>query len=372
MVFIYSMFDGIKKSLNRIFIRLEPVKPVKELQHFDTVQTSEQAFESVNRGVCSIPIEKIVGTVGRYHDFDSRFRPKRKEYSGRLQGILKAMVAGKPMPPISLYQIKDDYFVLDGHHRVTASRELGHTHIQACILELLPGADTYENILYREKIAFRDKAGLTETIDLTELDQFIHFEQQIMVHQEFMKQTAHQEVDYVHAAIDWYRTIYKPLFSMVSSSGLAASFPGRTVDDLCLYISVHQWELSKRRRYGIGIDRLISKNMEEFRAKMAEYRAAEYPEMKREITIFILLNIEGRHENHIMDKLLQLDEIDEVHSVHGSIDMIVKAKLMRDLLTSDAELISQFTHSHVRNLRGVKGSQTLIPGVSRVRKEEVR
>lgn len=370
MGIISSMFEQLRKKLGSFFIHLEQVEPAKELQCFDTVQNSEQAFESIDRGVQTVPLEKIVGTVGRYHDFDKRFRPRRKEYSSRLQGILKAMVAGRPMPPVSLYQIKDDFFILDGHHRVTAYRELGHTHIQARILELLPGTDKLDNILYREKILFRDKAGLTETIDLTEPDQYIHFEQQIMVHQEYLKQTTDQNVDYSHAALDWYRTIFKPLRSMVAASGLARSFPGRTVDDLCLYISVHQWEQSSQRRYGIGIDRLIPKNMEAFRTKMAEYRAAEYPEMKREITFFILLNLEGRYESQVMDKLMQLEEVDELHSVHGSIDLIVKATLMRDLLTSDAELISQFTHNHVRNLRGVKGSQTLIPGVSRVRDKD--
>jgi len=367
MATMFSNLSSTFKKIATIFIPREPEPPVKELQCFDTVQHSEQAFESVDRGTLIVPLKKIVGSVGRYNDFDSRFRPKRREYSTRLGGILNAMVAGKPMPPISLYQIKDDYFILDGHHRVTAARELGHTHIQAHILELLPGVETVENLLYRERVAFREKCGLTETIELTEPDQFIHFEQQIMVHQEFLKQGLGQEVSFTQAATDWYRTIYKPLFSMVASSGLAQSFPRRTVDDLCLYISVYQWEQSKTRQYGIGIDKLIPKNMEEFRAKMAEYKAAEYPEMKREITFFVLLNLEGRYENYIMDKLQQLDEVDELHSVHGSIDMIVKATLKRDLLTSDAELISQFTHSAIRSLKGIKSTQTLIPGISRVK-----
>ncbi len=364
------MFSNVYSTIKKIaglFVPREPELPVKELQCFDTVQNSEQAFESLDRGIQDIPLKEIVGSVGRYNDFDSRFRPKRKELAPRLNVILKAMVAGKPMPPISLYQIKNDYFILDGHHRVTAARELGHSHIQAHIVELLPGIDTVENLLYRERVAFRDLCGLTETIKLTEPDQFIHFEQQIMVHQEFLKQELRQEVDFIQAAGDWFRTIYKPLYSMVAKSSLAKSFPNRTVDDLCLYISVYQWEQSQERDYGIGIDKLIPNNMEEFRTKMAEYTEAEYPEMKREITFFVLLNVEGRYENHIMDKLQQLDEVDELHSVHGSIDLIVKATLRRDLLTSDAELISQFTYRTIRSLKGIKSSQTLIPGISRIK-----
>ena len=45
-------------------------------RNFEKVRTSEQAFESVDRGTLFVPINKIVGSVGRYHDFDAHFRPK--------------------------------------------------------------------------------------------------------------------------------------------------------------------------------------------------------------------------------------------------------------------------------------------------------
>lgn len=365
------MFENIRRLWRYNAEKRNREKPAKDLQRFDAVQEHEQAFESVDRGVQSIPLDKIVGTVGRYQDFDQRFRPKRKNGDSRYRNVLKAMVAAKPLPPVSLYQIKDDYFVLDGHHRVTAARELGHSHIRAYIMELLPGADTIENRLYLERTSFRDKAGLVETVELTEVGQFNHLERQITRHQEFLQQESGQDVDFRQAAADWYRTIYKPLHSMIAKSGLVGSFPGRRVDDLYLYISVHQWEKGKRRNYGIGIDRLIPKDMEAFRRKMAEYSAAEYPEMKREIVFFMLLNIEGRYENQIMDTLIKLEEVDEIHSVHGSVDLIVKATLKRDLLSSDAELISQFTYSSIRALKGVQSTQTLIPGLSRIKERDV-
>jgi hypothetical protein len=130
---------------------------------------------------------------------------------------------------------------------------------------------------------------------------------------------------------------------------------------------MHQWKLGKSRRYGIGVDKLIPKNMEEFRKKMAEHSVQHYPEMRREISVFILMNVEGRHEEKIMDKLYDLDAVREIHSVHGAIDIIIKVKLMRDLLSSDAELISQFMQSTIRQWPGVVSTQTLLPGISRVK-----
>ncbi|PIE56071.1 MAG: transcriptional regulator [Desulfobulbus propionicus] len=341
-----------------------------ELKDFEAARESEQAFAAVKRGVSEIALERIVGTVGRYQDFDRRFRPKQTEKSERYQNILQAMIAGRALPPISLYQIKNDFFILDGHHRFLAARELERTHISAHILELLPSADTLDNRLYLEKTGFRDKAGLANTIELTELDQFVHLEQQIRVHQAYLERQQEKEIGYQEAAADWYRTIYRPLVMLIESSGLVGGFPGRTVDDLYLYISIHQWEWSRHRTYGLGIDQLIPKDMEAFRETMQNHAQASYPEMKREIIVFIMMDVDSRQEMKIIDRLMALDEVREVHSIHGSVDLLVKVVLSRDLLSSDAELINQFTYMHLRSLRGVRSTQTLIPGLSRVREPQ--
>ena len=129
--------------------------------------------------------------------------------------------------------------------------------------------------------------------------------------------------------------------------------------------------MGKKREYGIGIDKLIPKDMEEFRQKMASHKEEEYPDMKREITVFILLNVDGKHEQRIFDKLIALEEVREVHSVHGSIDIIVKVTHVRDLLTTDAELLSQFILTTIRKWTGVISTQTLIPGMSRIKTDEL-
>ena len=337
---------------------------------FNARQAEEEAYEAIERGTLMVPLEKIVGSVGRYHDFDNQFRTHSHAVDERLKGIITAMKEGKNLPPISLYQIKDDYFILDGHHRFRAARELERSHIRSRIVELLPSKNTLENKLYIERIGFRDKAGLTDSIELTELGQIEHLEWQVEQHRGHLSREKDQEVSFQEAAVDWYRTIYRPLATIIANSGLVKSFPGRTVDDLYLYISVHQWEQGQKRKYGIGVDKLIPKDMEAFRKKMAEHTEQEYPEMKREITVFILLNVDGKHEQQIFDKLLALKEVTEVHTVHGSIDMIAKVSLMRDLLSSDAELLSQFILSTIRQWRGVLSTQTLIPGMSRIKDKD--
>ncbi len=337
--------------------------------HFEEVRVEEKAFTSIDRGTSLVPLDRIVGSVGRYHDFDAKFSPKSHRSDERLKTLMTALSQGRPIPPITLYQIKDSYYILDGHHRYTAAKNLGHDHIRACILELLPSKDTLENKLYIEKIGFRDRFSLGNVPELTEPGQYQHLSEQIKEHNEYLSKQSAEPISHVQAAADWYKTIYLPLRKLIENSGLIQSFDNRTVDDLYLYISLHQWKFARSRRYGIGIDKLIPKNMEEFRNKMEEHKEKEYPEMKREINAFILMNVEGRHEEKIMDKLVALDEVREAHSVHGSIDIIIRVKLVRDLLSSDAELISQFLTTTIRQWNGVTSTQTLLPGVSKIKDE---
>jgi DNA-binding Lrp family transcriptional regulator len=173
------------------------------------------------------------------------------------------------------------------------------------------------------------------------------------------------------AALDWFRTIFRPLCTIIKRSRLVDSFPERTIEDLFSYITFHQWKESRKRQYGIGIDKLVPKDMEEFRKKMTNLKDAQYPEMKQGINVFILMNVQAKKENKLMDKLFELEEVKEVHSVHGDVDLIVKVLLTRDLISSDAEVISQFVHEQVRQLPGVISTKTLIPGLSKIKVPDV-
>ena len=105
--------------------------------------------------------------------------------------------------------------------------------------------------------------------------------------------------------------------------------------------------------------------MEEFRRNMAKLKETEYPEMLREITAFVLINASTKKEFRLVDKLFNLEEVKEVHSVHGSVDVIVKIVLRRDLVSSDAETIGDFVHNKIRQISGIISTQTLIPGYSK-------
>jgi uncharacterized ParB-like nuclease family protein len=330
-------------------------------------QQKEEAFDHKQKGLSSVSVEQIVGSVGRYHDFDNKFRLMRHMPSDRFEVIKQAMKSGKRLPPVKLYQIKDEYYVLDGNHRIAAAKEIGLSEIDAEIVEFIPSKDTLENIIYREKSEFREISRLPHPINLTEVGQYIHLVKQISEHQEFLKHETEESISFETAAKDWYQTIYRPLNDIINQGGLLEAFPGRTIADLYTYISVHQWENRRSRNYGSTIDSIMTDTMEEFRKKMSNTKEIEYPEMQRGITAFVLINVKSKSEFKIMDKLYALKEVQEVHSVHGEVDLLVKVMLTRDLLSSDAEIIGQFVHNKVRSIPGVTSTVTLIPGVSKMK-----
>ena len=96
------------------------------LKSFKEVQKKEAAYDTRDRGIRLVALKQIVGSVGRYLDFDERFRIRSHVPVERLDKIKRRMREGKALPPVKLYQIKKEYFALDGNHRIAAANALGH------------------------------------------------------------------------------------------------------------------------------------------------------------------------------------------------------------------------------------------------------
>ena len=79
----------------------------------------------------SIPLHAIVGTVDATTDFDAGFRPAAGRVAPRWESVARAHRTGRALPPISVIERPDGYYVLDGRHRVSVARALGHDRIDA-------------------------------------------------------------------------------------------------------------------------------------------------------------------------------------------------------------------------------------------------
>jgi len=174
---------SLKSTLAGILNRNKQKRKKEGVKSFSEKRSAEEAVERSDLGLKPVPVHKIVGSVGKYREFDSRFRLKEDHEPFRLKRIKEAMLSGKSLQPVELYKIKEEYYVLDGNHRVAAANEFGWKEIEAHVTEYLPSKKTLQNILYREKADFEKKTGLTDLILLTEVGQFHHLLEQITQHQ---------------------------------------------------------------------------------------------------------------------------------------------------------------------------------------------
>jgi hypothetical protein len=360
---------SLKSTVAGILNRIKRKQKKEGVKSFSEKRSAEEAVERSDLGLKSVPVHKIVGSVGKYQEFDSRFRLKEDHEPFRLKRIKEAMLARENLQPVDLYKIKDEYFVLDGNHRVAVANEFGWKEIEAHVIEYLPSKKTLQNILYREKADFEKKTGLTDLISLTEVGKFHYLLEQITQHQHSLEEVTGAAVSLEGAAEDWYKTIYRPLIAIIKRSGLVKAFQSRTAADLYAYISFHQWEKGrKKRKYGIGLDQLIPPRMEEFRAKMMDKKESDFPGMKQGVTAFLMINAETGRENRIMERLFAYKEVQEVHFIPGDFDILAKIVVERDLISSDSEVIGQFVQNRVRRIQGVAKTLTIIP-LSSKRKE---
>jgi hypothetical protein len=97
---------------------------------------SSQPVEShrpTNR-IISVPIHQIKGSLGRSDDFDQNFNPLSECSRSRWMSIAAAIRIGLPMPAVELVQVRNAYYVRDGHHRISVVKSMGQDAIDARIV----------------------------------------------------------------------------------------------------------------------------------------------------------------------------------------------------------------------------------------------
>lgn len=109
--------------------------PQRMLADLDDIARRATLTGSVSRGLQIVPVKAIRGSSGRSSDFDADFHPLNENTRDRWLSIATAAIRGDPLPPISLVQIGDQYFVQDGNHRVSVFRAIGQDFVDAEVVE---------------------------------------------------------------------------------------------------------------------------------------------------------------------------------------------------------------------------------------------
>jgi len=228
-----------------------------QLLSYEEVRKKLNLLASIERGLKDIPLDAIVGSVGRYTDFTRDFLP-REEVSPERWARVKVIASGLTgLPPIDVYLIGEAYFVRDGNHRVSVARQLGAKSIQAYVTEvhtrvpLTPDVQPDDLILKAEYLNFLEQTRLDKLRPQSELiisvpGRYQELLEHIEVHRYFMGIDYQREIPYEDAATHWHDTIYIPIVEIIQSQGILRNFPERTETDLYLWIARHRDRLEEQ------------------------------------------------------------------------------------------------------------------------------
>lgn len=102
------------------------------LRSFQDV-VADRLPKSREMGLRSIPISRIVGSVDKPCSFTKSFLPRSDAQRGRWKRAYAVAHSLTGYEPIHVYQLAEDFFVLDGHFRVSVAKILGGDTIDAFV-----------------------------------------------------------------------------------------------------------------------------------------------------------------------------------------------------------------------------------------------
>lgn len=213
-------------------------------------------------GMKTVPVASIVGSEGRYNDFDNMFFPKKSHLKNRWESIDRAHLQNTILPPINLYEIGGLYFVRDGNHRVSVARARGIEFIDAEVtslrteIRLKPGYTIQyllkQIIQYEKRVFYSETAygDITDdwSLDFTTPGQYDVIYNHILTHKYYLNLSHTEEISMPDAIISWYNMVYTPVLATIRRHKMMVKFRRRTPSDLFVWL-VKYWEDFKAK-YG--------------------------------------------------------------------------------------------------------------------------
>lgn len=223
----------------------------EDLLRFEDVQRSLRLRGQRNLGLQNIPLEKIVGTVGRYNDFTRSFLPRKTVNQERWKRISALARGSLGFPPIEVYKVGEAYFVIDGNHRVSVARQLDMPTIEAYVIELPTPIIIDENTtsdelsLKAEQAEFLSFTRLNvlrpdSDVLLTESGLYPQIIHHIEGHRYFKGLDEDRSIDWDEAVTSWYDNVYMPMIKSIRDHNILEEFPNRTEADLYVWLMHHQ------------------------------------------------------------------------------------------------------------------------------------
>ena len=202
------------------------------------------------RGIQSIPVHRIVGSVDRSDDFDRDFRARRALSRDRL-AQLRTAGAVAPLPAIVVFEVGGAYFVEDGHHRVALAHEQGAEFIDAQVTSVMtdyeigPDVDVCRLIHTEQQRQLLEETGLSVVrpqarIQFTLLDGYTQLREVIDAYGYRLSAERGTLLAPPEVAADWYDHVYAPAMEAVVAAGLPRLYESWHSTEADQFLWVHQ------------------------------------------------------------------------------------------------------------------------------------
>ena len=241
---IHNFMDSERDNLLSFYVVKDILKPNNQ----------------VYLGMQAVPIKLIVGSEGRYRDFNKYFLPRSEFLRARWERVDIAQIKDIPLPAIQLYEIGGAYFVRDGNHRVSVARSQGVEEIDAEIIslsseikitpsmtqeDLKAAVINYEKKIFYEKTAFEELTG-DKNMNFTTPGCYDRIYAHILEHKYFLNQDFKEEIPFSDALVSWFKEVYNPIIKIIVEEKLCRNFPGKSPSDLYVWI-VRHWDFLKKK-----------------------------------------------------------------------------------------------------------------------------
>lgn len=216
-------------------------------------------------GLQQVNVDAIIGSVGRWRDFDRAFFPTQAATRERWVAISRARYADVGLPPVELYRLGEVYFVKDGNHRVSVARERGQPLIDAYVTEIdvpLPltrDTEPGDLELAEERLEFAQATGLLADGEgvrpaggalLARHPELVlhtavsgHYRKllgHIEAHRFYLEEKRDTPLAAEDALLSFFDEVYLPIARLVQDEGIRRAFPGWTELDFYLWIMQYQ------------------------------------------------------------------------------------------------------------------------------------
>ena len=225
---------------------------MKRVKCFDEEIRRHGPYTTIEAGLRVIEVERITGSVNKCHELDSRFRTRRRRdrrERWRRSRFDERSLQFHSIPPIDVYLLDGQYYVIDGHRRVAAAKQFGLEFMDADVTECAPHDDKGAQRGAVSRRLFEQQTGL-KNIRLDHTSGYADLLEEV---REYAGEGDLPE----HASL-WYSQVYLPRLAAIAESDLKKHYPESRKGDLYLTVTRFFRDRMGKVPEDAGFDSVIS------------------------------------------------------------------------------------------------------------------